>query len=266
MILNIPFSASGESGLNHNGALQLTTLRQAPKTTGRNGWRVVEEEVFWQSSETAIIIVDMWNKHWSWGATERVNIMAPRMNTVIDNARNRGIQIIHAPSDTMDFYDGHPARGWVLDVPHAERPDPIEHPDPPQPVDSSDGGSDTGEENSFKAWHRQHPAIEIQDGDAISDNGQEVYNILLQKGIKNLLYMGVHTNMCVLGRSFAIKAMVRSGQFNVALVRDLTDAMYNPFKPPYVSHEEGTQLIIAYIEKFWCPTITSDDLTANSPQ
>lgn len=265
MILSIPLIASGESRSTNNDTLQLTTLRQVPRTTGRNGWRVVEEEVAWRPSETAIIIVDMWNKHWSWGATERVNIMAPRMNVVIDTARDQGIQIIHAPSDTMDFYDGHPARSWALDVPHIEMPDPIEHPDPPQPVDSSDGGSDTGEENGFKAWHRQHPAIEIKDGDAISDNGQEVYNILVQKGIKNLLYMGVHTNMCVLGRSFAIKAMVRSGQFNVALVRDLTDAMYNPFKPPYVSHEEGTQLIIAYIEKFWCPTITSDDLTASSP-
>ena len=266
MILSIPLIASGESRSTNNDTLQLTTLRQVPRTTGRNGWRVVEEEVAWRPSETAIIIVDMWNKHWSWGATERVNIMAPRMNVVIDTARDQGIQIIHAPSDTMDFYDGHPARSWALDVPHVEMPDPIEHPDPPQPVDSSDGGSDTGEENGFKAWHRQHPAIEIKDGDAISDNGQEVYNIFVQKGIKNLLYMGVHTNMCVLGRSFAIKAMVRSGQFNVALVRDLTDAMYNPFKPPYVSHEEGTQLIIAYIEKFWCPTITSDDLTADASQ
>ncbi len=266
MTFNIPLIISGASEPNRNDALQLTTLRQLAKITGRNGWRVVEEEVAWRPSETAIIIVDMWNKHWSWGATERVNIMAPRMNVVINTARDRGVQIIHAPSDTMDFYDGHPARRWILDVPHVEMPDPIEHPDPPQPVDSSDGGSDTGEDQGFKAWHRQHPAIEIKDGDAISDNGQEVYNLLVQKGIKNLLYMGVHTNMCVLGRSFAIKAMVRSGQFNVALVRDLTDAMYNPFKPPYVSHEEGTQLIIAYIEKFWCPTVTSDDLTANAAQ
>ena len=72
--------------------------------------------------------------------------------------------------------------------------------------------------------------------------------------------MGVHTNMCVLGRSFAIKQMVRWG-VNAVLARDLTDAMYHPFKPPYVSHEAGTQLIIEYIEKFWCPTILSGDLT-----
>jgi hypothetical protein len=36
--------------------------------------------------------------------------------------------------------------------------------------------------------------------------------------------------------------------------------LYDPARPPYVSHEEGTQLVIAYIEKFWCPTIDSGAL------
>jgi hypothetical protein len=65
--------------------------------------------------------------------------------------------------------------------------------------------------------------------------------------------------MCVLNRSFAIKQMVCWG-LRVALVRDLTDCMYNPARPPYVSHDEGTRLMLAYIEKFWCPTIFSEDL------
>ena len=53
--------------------------------------------------------------------------------------------------------------------------------------------------------------------------------------------------------------MVRWG-FTVALVRDLTDAMYSPAHPPYVSHDAGTQLTVAFVEKFWCPTILSQDL------
>lgn len=187
------------------------------------------------------------------------------MNIVLQRARERNVQIIHAPSDTIDFYTDHPARLSILKIPTAVPPPEREMEDPPQPVDASDGGSDTGETNMYKAWHRQHPAIEIDDGDAISDNGQEVYNLLAHKGIKNLIFMGVHTNMCVLGRSFAIKPMVKWG-FNVVLARDLTDAMYNPFKPPYVSHEEGTRLIIEYIEKFWCPTILSGDLTTPKPE
>ena len=78
------------------------------------------------------------------------------------------------------------------------------------------------------------------------------------RNVDRMLIMGVHTNMCVLHRTFAIKQMVRWG-VDIALIRDLTDAMYNPAKAPYVSHEAGTQLVIEFIEKFWCPTLLSDD-------
>lgn len=233
---------------------------QFAKPFGRHGWIVKEEDVVWKASETAIIIVDMWDKHWSRGATERVNLMVSRVNEVISLARSKGVTIIHAPSDTMDFYKDHPARKRAIEAPYSEPPKPLDHDDPPLPVDASDGGSDTGEVSPYKAYSRQHPAIEIKDSDYISDSGQEIYNILAHNCIKNLIFIGVHTNMCILGRPFAIKQMVRWG-FNVVLVRDLTDAMYNPYKPPYVSHEEGTNLVIGYIEKFWCPTIHSSDLT-----
>jgi hypothetical protein len=36
--------------------------------------------------------------------------MAPRMNAVIKAARARGVTIVHAPSDTMDFYQDARAR------------------------------------------------------------------------------------------------------------------------------------------------------------
>lgn len=66
--------------------------------------------------------------------------------------------------------------------------------------------------------------------------------------------------MCVLNRPFGIKRMVRQG-YDVVLARDATDTMYNPYRPPYVSHEEGTRLVIRYVEQFWRPTITGSDLT-----
>src|SRR5260370_1029651 len=97
-------------------------------------------------------------------------------------------------------------------------------------------------------------------GDGISASGAEVYNCLRQRGIKNLLIMGVHTNMCVLGRSFAIRQMTRWG-IQCVLVRDLTDTMYNPRMRPFVSHEEGTELVIEHIERYWCPSVLSEDLT-----
>jgi hypothetical protein len=36
--------------------------------------------------------------------------------------------------------------------------------------------------------------------------------------------------------------------------------MYNPEMPPRVSHDEGTELVIQHIEKYWCPSILSSEL------
>jgi hypothetical protein len=73
--------------------------------------------------------------------------------------------------------------------------------------------------------------------------------------------MGVHANMCILNRSFAIKRMTEWG-LRCVLVRDLTDAMYNPARKPFVSHAAGTELVIEHIEKYWCPSTRSADLLA----
>ena len=231
---------------------------------GHACWQVVTNRAALRAAKTALLLCDVWNQHWCRGATERVDAMVPRMNDVVQAARAQGVQIIHAPSGTMDFYGGTPARRRMLEAPPVEPPPPLDHSDPPLPIDDSDHGSDTGEKTPSRPWSQQHPGIEIeQEADGISDDGRQVYSLFRQQGIENLIIMGVHTNMCVLNRSFAIKQMVRWG-FNVMLVRDLTDAMYNPAMPPYVSHQEGTQLVIAYIEKFWCPTILSQDLLQGS--
>jgi nicotinamidase-related amidase len=227
--------------------------------TGHNQWQVVKTVKAVPAAKTALLLCDVWDAHWSRGASERVDAMVPLMDEVVKAARAKGVHIIHAPSDTMAFYAETPARQRMLRIPVVEPPPPIEHDDPSLPIDDSDGGSDTGETPWHKAWTRQHPGIEIEDVDVISDDGRQVYSYLRLEGIEQLLIMGVHTNMCVLNRSFAIKQMVRWG-VDVALVRDLTDTMYNPAMPPYVSHAEGTRLVVAYVEKFWCPTIHSDDL------
>ncbi|HTD86541.1 MAG TPA: protein-signal peptide and transmembrane prediction, partial [Candidatus Binatia bacterium] len=66
---------------------------------------------------TAIIICDMWDQHWCKGASERVAEIAPRMNEVVSAARKRGMFIIHAPSETMDFYKDTPQRKRALEAP-----------------------------------------------------------------------------------------------------------------------------------------------------
>lgn len=227
---------------------------------GHSDWQDIVIPKSLPADKIAIIVCDMWDNHWSKGAVDRVEALLPRMEAVISNARAKGVHIIHAPSETTSVYAGTPARQRAMDAPFIPLPPMQEHSEPDFPIDHSDGGSDTGEPQWYYAWSRQHPALTIDGSvDALSDDGQEIWNLLHHWQVEQVLIMGVHTNMCILNRPFAIKAMVRR-DMPIALVRDLTDAMYNPAMRPYVSHDEGTQLVIGYIQKHWCPTVESGDV------
>src|SRR5690242_6766896 len=71
---------------------------------GSGDWRAVSIDQTFPASQTALILCDMWDKHWCSGATARVDVLAHKMAPVVELARERGILIIHAPSDTMDYY------------------------------------------------------------------------------------------------------------------------------------------------------------------
>jgi hypothetical protein len=73
------------------------------------------------------------------------------------------------------------------------------------PIDNSDEGCDTPGDKVRKAWTRENPLLSFKPNDFISDDGKEICSLLQQKGIENVLTMGVHANMCILNRTFAIK-------------------------------------------------------------
>ena len=160
----------------------------------------------------------------------------------------------------MDFYKDLPQRQGIISLPCVQPPDPLHITDPPLPIDASDDGcEDNPSPKSYRAWTRQHDAIRIAEEDLISDNGDEVYSFFMDARIQDMFIMGVAVNMCILGRTFAIRQMTNWG-INSVLVRDITDSMYNPKMPPYVSHDEGTELVVQHIEKYWCPSCLSQEL------
>jgi len=233
------------------------------------------ETLSWKPAETAIIICDMWDTHTCAGAAKRVAEMAPKLNDFVSAARKQGVLIIHAPSDVIKFYEGTPQRQRVKDAPLAKASVPFKwnRLDPTReaalPIDDSDWCDCTPkcdikkyEESRQWPWKRQIETIEIAAEDGVSADGQEIYNLFEQRGIKNVIMTGVHTNMCVLGRSFGIRQMVMIGK-NVVLARDLTDGLYDPRKPPHVSHDAGVALLVGHIERYWCPSIPSSDLLRN---
>ena len=258
------------------GTLGLGRLMMAAKTSSRTMrlplrsrveafkgsgvWDEVRFEREFPVAETGLLICDMWDNHWCSGAARRVNGLAKVMGPVVDQARAGGIQIIHAPSDVMSFYKDYPQRQRMQALTQISPPAALDLTDPPLPIDDSKGGCDTSSDKFYKAWSRQHPGIRIAGDDVISDQGSEIYSLLKKQGIGNLLVMGVHTNICVLKRTFAIRQMTKWG-IRCVLVRDLTDSMYDPQTSPYVTHEQGTELVVQHIEKYWCPSALSAELT-----
>jgi nicotinamidase-related amidase len=261
------------------------SLESSPKDA--KAYLVQLRPLTWDPKQTAIIVCDMWDLHHCLNAANRVAELAPRMNEVLAAARKRGVFIIHAPSDCMKAYEDHPGRKLAQSAPRAANlPDGLDkwcdviprEKDGKYPIDQSDGGCDSkpAEQTAFSnklkemgrnpgaPWLREHNALAIEAGDAISDSGVEIWNLMEQHGIKNVILMGVHTNMCVLGRPFGLRQMAKNDK-NVVLMRDMTDTMYNPQRSPYVSHFTGTDLIIEHIEKYVCPTVTSDQLVGGKP-
>ena len=239
-------------------------------------WKVTETRETWAAKETAVIVCDMWNAHWCRGATERTGEVAPRINDIVRAARAKGATIVHAPSGCMNSYKDHPSRKRAQSTPRSKNlPKDIGkwcHVIPEEkrgvyPIDQADGGCDcTPKCPGGGPWRRQIDTIGIEDSpnDFISDNGEEIWSIFEARGVKNVFLCGVHTNMCVLGRPFGLRQLARNGK-NVVLLRDLTDTMYNSRSWPFVSHFQGTDLIIEHIEKHVCPTVTSADVLGGKP-
>jgi nicotinamidase-related amidase len=269
------------------GKLSLRLRQRVETKPGSGRFDVAVRPTEWDAAKTAVIVCDMWDLHHCLNATRRGAEMAPRMDRFLAEARTRGALIIHAPSGCMDTYKDHPARKRALQVPRSrDLPKDIgkwcnripAEEKGTYPIDQTDGGEDDDPaehaawadklkamgRNPKAPWKSQTDALTIRDGDLISDSGEEIWSALEQRGITNVILVGVHTNMCVLGRPFGLRQMAKNGK-NVVLVRDLTDTMYNPKQAPFVSHFAGTDLIVEHIEKWVCPTVTSDQLLGGKP-
>ena len=231
---------------------------------GSGEFSITYDTIAWDPAKTAIIICDMWDTMCCKIVADRVAELAPRMNEVVSEARRRGVLIVHCPSNTMDYYKDTPQRQRCLDAPEVATDVELKWNkldstrEAPLPIDDSDGGWEGPVTPGPAPQTHQHDAIHIAPEDAIGDSSDVIY-LLYERGIENVILMGVHTNMCVLGRPFGIRQLTYLGK-NVALMRDMTDGLYNPEQPPHVSHFRGTELVVEHIEKYWCPTITSTDL------
>ena len=108
---------------------------------------------------------------WSTGATERVGELAPKINEFVQKARSLGIQIIHAPSETLKFYAESLARKRMIIADQKEYKKLLKwfrsfpFPRIKLPIDHSGGGSDTPKVDKFRpntlVWTRQIERLKL---------------------------------------------------------------------------------------------------------
>ena len=264
-------------------SLEMELRYQQPTSQGATQFHRLTRAESWKPHETAVIICDMWDSHHCVNAVRRVAELVPRIDRFAQQLRSQGVSIIHAPSSCMDAYAKHPARlrsqsipvavslpediaSWCDQIPSEEAA--------AYPLDQSAGGEDDDPldhamwaerltavgRNPRSPWQAQCAAIHIDASrDYISDSGTEIWSVLEQAQIKNVILVGVHTNMCVLGRPFGLRRLASAGK-NVVLARDLTDTMVDPNAWPYASHFTGTDLIVSHVERYVCPTISSSQV------
>ena len=235
---------------------------------GSDASEIVVETMQLDPKRVAVVICDMWDTHFCISAARRVDEMAPRMNEVIRAARTKGALIIHSPCGCMGPYDNTPQRRRAEAAPqidplikfngkdnwNAERESPL-------PSDPGECSCHPSEPACERRWPQggQIETIEIAEEDAVSDQGQEVYNLLQQRNIEDVIVMGVHTNVCVLNQPYGIRRLVYQAK-RPLLCRDLTDSFHRYSPGNYMGHFEGTDLVVEHIERHWCPTISSDQI------
>lgn len=242
------------------------------RSQSTDGAPIVVDRLDWESAKIAVVICDMWNTTQCVSAARRVVDMAPRVNEVAARLREDGALIVHAPGGCMEYYAGTPARERAQRAVPAASPVPVdwhdwdaarEPPLPPPLADDTPCSCEPGEPCTMGGppypWTHQIESIEIAPADAVTDDGNELFALLEGRGIQDVVIMGVHANRCVLGRPYGIRQSVYWGKQPV-LCRDLTDSCHRDPR----GHLWGNEQMISHIERYWCPSLTSNQLVGGA--
>ncbi len=238
--------------LDKGAFLELTLERREPKT----GAIILTREKV-DPRKVGIVVVDMWNFHWCKTSTQRIAAMVPRMNHVLEVAHGMGMTIFWCPSDVTDNYAGTIQYQATAAAPRHALPPLKVVSCPPAP---DGGGCTCGPERCSGnfGWDAMHPDLHLYEEDFMPNDMETLYSLCAEHGITHLIYMGVHTQMCMLRKSIGMRNMMQAG-LDCILARDLTDAhgCYDPEKG--VTPDQFTAQVVAHFEKYLTPTINFVD-------
>jgi trehalose utilization protein len=213
-------------------------------------------------AHVGIVVVDMWNYHWCKTAAMRVAALVPRMNLALDAARKLGMTVMLCPSDVVDNYAGWRQREIIFALPKHPVPALARIDCPPAP---DPGGCACGRKRCVVnyGWDAMNPNLGIADTDLMPDTLQDVYSICKERGLTHLIYMGVHTQVCLLGKPMGLRNLKAAG-LRCILARDLTDAHPGYDPATGLTPESNTATVVQHFERYLAPSINlGDELDRN---
>ncbi|MHC4528703.1 MAG: ThuA domain-containing protein [Planctomycetota bacterium] len=249
-----------------NNTFELNLQRRDPA----NGTLITEKKQI-DPAKTAIVVIDMWDRHWCRTYTARVANLVPRMNKTLDAARKLGIQIGFAPSDVVEFYKDYPQRKAMLAIGDRPLPPKTTFKPPAQPTGKDCcecGPTQPCKTNSYGHWSRQVATLKITENDLIGNcnNQRELLNFCQARNIDTVIYCGVASNMCVLYRQFGM-INIKGYGFKMIFISDLVQAItangLDPAtkKPDWnFTPAKGSAIIQRYLEQHIASSFESRQL------
>lgn len=211
--------------------------------------------------QAALILVDVWSTHYidSWLNRAR-EVTQTRIVPVLGAAREAGMTIVHAPSPYVaDRYATAP------ESPPSEGSDwpPLEFRGIYRGGEYAPFGRDAeprlaGVYERYKTELDISPLVRPVPGELLIHNAPQMHELLRERGILHLVYVGFATNWCVIGRDYGIIAMNDRG-YNIILVRDATTGI--EFHDT-VESLAATGMTIREIETKYAWSTTTEDFLA----
>jgi nicotinamidase-related amidase len=249
------------------GQLRLTVRYLAMQSAGpednveANIWPV-EEPFEVDRRDAALVLVDTWNKHPIRSHLESTGaIMRHRIAPLLTAVRAAGLPLIYAPSpDVATRYPQWQRR--FGDRPPTARPIP-DWPSPEARARVGGRGRRPGEtprdyKGPFPEWWRWDGVADViapQPEDEVVATGQELHELLTERRVALLFYVGFATNICVMHRDYGVLAMGARGYLPI-LLRDCTIGIESGDTLPEML---ATRAAIHDVERRYY-TSTSDEL------
>ncbi|MEA1950882.1 MAG: hypothetical protein U9N87_05825, partial [Planctomycetota bacterium] len=198
------------------------------------GGEALQQTVDFDPTKTAVVVIDMWDSHYDDVFLSRAPNVIPRMNQTMEVCRDLGMQVVWAPAGCIPYYEnpaneGYAQRQAMTAIPYHAMPSPKQFNPPAAPYYAKSQNMTPPGVTNIPVW----PAKTKQDGDLTiaandlivdADNAQELWNLVADRNIEQLIFAGHATNWCLTTRAVGMINMNRYMDTKLIFIRDLTEA------------------------------------------